>query len=92
MEIIKKSKKIDYSIFNKNNKDLEARYGLPNKIIYCNKCVQSNQMPRSTTEFENTIKNNKKTLNFNENNICDACLFAEKKKNINWEEREKELI
>ena len=92
MEIIKKPKKIDYSIFNKNNKNLEARYGLPNKIIYCNKCVQSNQMPRSTTEFENTIENNKKTLNFNENNICDACLFAEKKKNINWEEREKELI
>ena len=60
MEIIKKPKKIDHSIFNKNNKNLEARYGLPKNIIYCDKCVQSNQMPRSTTEFENTIENYKK--------------------------------
>ena len=92
MEIIKKPKKIDHSIFNKNNKNLEARYGLPKNIIYCDKCVQSNQMPRSTTEFENTIENYKKTLNFNKNNICDACLFAEKKKKIDWNEREQELI
>ena len=49
-------------------------------------------MPRSTTEFENTIENYKKTLNFNKNNICDACLFAEKKKKIDWNEREQELI
>ena len=40
MEIIKKPKKIDHSIFNKNNKNLEARYGLPKNIIYCDKCVQ----------------------------------------------------
>ena len=92
MQIIKKPKKIDYSIFNKNNKNLEARYGLPQSIVYCVKCVQSNQLPRSTTEFENTIENKKKTLNFNENNICDACIFAEKKKKIDWKEREKELI
>ena len=31
MEIIKRHKKIDYSIFNKNSKNLEARYGLPQK-------------------------------------------------------------
>jgi len=69
MQIVEKPKKIDYSIFNKNNKNLEARYGLPQSIVYCVKCVQSNQLPRSTTEFENTIENKKKTLNFNENNI-----------------------
>jgi len=55
MDIIKKSKKIDYSIFAKNSKHLEAKYGLPPNVFYCDKCVQSNQMPRSTTEFENTI-------------------------------------
>jgi len=92
MEIIKRPKEIDYSIFKKEAVNPISKYGLPKNIIYCSQCVQSNQRPTSTIEFENTIKDKKKTLNLNKDNICDACLFADKKKNINWQEREKELI
>src|SRR3990172_8003853 len=47
------------------------------KVVYCKRCVISNQRPR---------------LMFNEEGICAACLFAEYKHNtINWDEREKKL-
>ena len=91
MKIIKKPLKIDYSIFNKNNKDPEVKYGLPKNITYCKKCVQSNQRPISTVEFNNSITEKKKTLNLNDEKICDACLFAEKKKIIDWQDRERQL-
>ena len=47
------------------------------KIIYCKRCVVSNQRPRIT---------------FNENGICSACLWTEfKRKIIDWDKKEKEL-
>ena len=36
------------------------RYGLPEKVIYCKKCVISNQRPSSVVEFKNS--NNKMKL------------------------------
>ena len=47
------------------------------KIIYCKKCVVSNQRPR---------------VHFNEDGICGQCLYAEFKQTmIDWDKREKEL-
>jgi len=47
------------------------------KVIYCKRCVMSNQRPR---------------ISFNDEGICSACLFAEyKKKMVDWDKREKEL-
>ena len=67
-------------------------YGLPAKLSYCKKCVISNQRPNSAVEFEHTQSSQKTTINFDKNGICDACNFAEKKKNaIDWVEREKQL-
>jgi N-acetyl sugar amidotransferase len=37
-------------------------------------------------------RDRKPTLNFDENGICHACKYAELKKEINWAEREKELL
>lgn len=50
----------------------------PNKeIIYCKRCVISNQRPR---------------VHFNENGICGQCLYAEFKQTmVDWDTREKEL-
>ena len=62
---------------------------VPKEIIYCNNCVQSNQRPNSAVEYQNSITE-KKRLNLNKK--CDVCLFVEKKKKINWKEREEELI
>ena len=75
------------------NKLLEAKYGLPQEVKFCTKCVMSNQRPNSAVEYSHTIETKKKTINFDENNVCDACRLAEIKMNtINWGDREKELI
>lgn len=73
-------------------KNLEAYYGLPVEVKFCKKCVMSNQRPASAIEFKHTKESKKTTLNFDENGVCDACKNAEQKENINWEEREKELV
>ena len=58
-------------------KDVLRKYNLPEKIVYCKKCVISNQRPRTI---------------FDEEGVCSACRFAEYKKNrINWKERERKL-
>lgn len=71
---------------------LEAKYGLPQKVIFCKKCVMSNQRPTSAVEFKNKPSSKKNTLNIDEHGICDACRHAEKKLQINWAKREEELI
>ena len=70
---------------------LEAYYGLPEEVKFCSRCVMSNQRPVSEIEFKHTIKTKKRTLNFNEENLCDACLNADKKESIDWKKREEEL-
>jgi hypothetical protein len=67
-------------------------YGLPEEIKFCKKCVISNQRPNSSIEFK--IKDNqKKGVAFNpDNSICDACTYNAEKNEINWKEREIELI
>lgn len=47
------------------------------KVVFCKKCVLSNQRPR---------------LLFNDEGVCAACLYAEYKQTmIDWDKREKEL-
>ena len=71
----------------------KAAYGLPMEVKFCSKCIISNQRPNSAVEFEHTKETKKETINFNDNNICDACMVKESKTSkIDWEEREKELI
>ena len=71
---------------------LEVKYGLPEKVIYCKKCVYSNQRPSSTIEFKNNKAQSKTTLLFDEDGVCNACKWAEMKDNeIDWEEKEYEL-
>lgn len=72
--------------------NLEAKYGLPEKVIFCNRCVMSNQRPASSIEFRHTIEKKHTTLHFDESGVCDACHFAEKKESIDWKARENELI
>jgi len=58
-------------------KDLVKMYNLPMEVRYCKRCTMSNQRPR---------------ISFDEEGICSACRFAEKKQNsIDWNQREKEL-
>ncbi len=75
-------------------KTLEVKYGgLPQQVIYCKKCVISNQRPSSTVEFKNTAQEKKRTISFGQDRICDACRYAEyKATQIDWKERERQLI
>jgi N-acetyl sugar amidotransferase len=71
---------------------LEAKYGLPEKVEFCKRCVMSNQRPASAVEFKHTINSKKVTLNIGEDGVCDACRQAQEKENIDWGKREDELI
>jgi len=86
-------------IININNKikkmskaTFEAFYGLPNEVKFCKRCVMSNQRPASAVEFKHTINSKKVTLNFDSEDICDACRIAEQKEKIDWANREEELL
>ena len=72
---------------------MKTYFNLPKKIIFCKKCVMSNQRPSSIPEFKHTpSRKGAKYLNIDENGFCDACKFSEIKKTINWNKREKELL
>ena len=73
--------------------NFEVKYGLPREVKFCTKCVLSNQSPNSAVEFKHTIKSKKETVAFDEHGVCDACKFSDlKKAQINWKDRESELI
>jgi len=72
--------------------ELEVKYGLPKEIKFCKKCVISNQRPTSELEFFHNINTKKRTIDFDDDYICSACKYAERKENeVNWKQREEEL-
>ncbi len=57
--------------------NVKEYYRLPEKVIFCKKCVTSNQRPR---------------IVFDERGVCNACNYAYKKQHlIDWSERERLL-
>jgi len=66
-------------------------YGLPLEIKYCKRCTMNNQRPSSTVEFKNRPGQKKEVIAFNENDVCAACQFVEKKNKIDWHSRRKQL-
>ena len=71
---------------------LEIKYGLPGDVQFCKSCVISNQRPSSSVEFKHTKESSKSTIHFDENGICDACKYAERKSDeVDWEERDAKL-
>lgn len=92
MDRIPAPKEVDKSKFAPDAKNPEAKYGLPEEVVYCKSCVISNQRPNSAVEYNHTKESKKKTIHFDEDGICDACRFAEKKRGvIDWDERERQL-
>ena len=73
-------------------------FNLPEKVIFCSKCVYSNQRPASIPEFLHKPDREgarylkmKKISNKKNEYICDACVVSEMKEKINWSKREIEL-
>jgi len=46
---------------------------LPKEVMFCKKCVISNQRPR---------------IEFDDEGVCNACRFSEYKNKIDWSDRE----
>ena len=92
MDGYKAHHEVDFDKFNLPAAQLEAKYGLPNEVKFCTRCVISNQRPSSTAEFQHTKDSKKHAINFDDEGVCDACRVAEQKNNhINWEDRERQL-
>ena len=87
-------KKVDYSRFELPEDQLEVLYGLPREVKFCVRCSMSNQQPMSSNEYEHSNGSSKNTLSFDEEGVCHACRFNDLKKDgdIDWNEREKELL
>lgn len=71
---------------------LEAKYGLPKEVRFCKRCVISNQRPASYPEFRHTIDRKTPTMHIDDEGICDACRFADRKETIDWDARERDLL
>lgn len=70
----------------------DPKYGLPSEVKFCSRCVISNQRPNSAVEFQHDRQSRKLTIAFDDDNVCDACRFAERKaREIDWETRRREL-
>jgi N-acetyl sugar amidotransferase len=73
-------------------RQVEAKYGLPRVVKFCNRCVISNQRPNSAVEYAHTAETRKETIAFDDAGVCDACRFAEQKRlAIDWADRERQL-
>ncbi|MFM8689035.1 MAG: N-acetyl sugar amidotransferase, partial [Acidimicrobiaceae bacterium] len=68
-----------------------AKYGLPPKVTFCQRCVTSNQKPISAIEFQHTAASVKQAIHLDDTDICDACRVTEKKASIDWQAREEEV-
>ena len=63
-------------------KQTTGDYGLPKKVLFCTKCVISNQRPSSTVEFKSKKNEKKKSIFFDKDQICSACRYSEIKNKI----------
>lgn len=71
----------------------ESFFGLPQQVTYCRNCVTSNQRPSSIPEFKHLPdRRGAKYLHIDEDGLCDACRYSERKEQIDWETRERELV
>ncbi len=85
---------IDYSKFSEDipSDKLEAKFGLPQDVQFCNECIMSNQKPNSCYEFEHKADSIKKSMHIASDGTCDACHACHNKEDkIDWQERERQL-
>lgn len=72
---------------------MNTLYGLPETVKFCKRCVLSNQRPNSTVEFKHSsTRGGAKYTGFDAEGICDACLVADQKNQINWKIRQESLL
>lgn len=72
-------------------------YKLPKKVIFCERCVLSNQVPSSIPEFlhkpnREGAKYVQITPDSDGKNTCDPCKVNDLKNKIDWKKREEDLL
>ncbi len=87
----KMNNEYDLSDYEKTDPPFRTKYGLPQDVKFCNSCVISNQRPNSAIEFSHKKTSKKQTIFFDDQGVCDACRYAQKKQSIGWEDREAQL-
>ena len=73
------------SEYSKSESDV-AYYNLPKKVEFCKTCLMSNQKPIQTVEHMQDTRDHKTALEFIDG-ICYACIHKNKKKDIDWDEK-----
>ena len=63
-------------------KKKNSKYGMPEKVIFCKKCVISNQRPSSSVEIKSSNPFNKTGISFEEDGICLHVNFMMKSRKI----------
>jgi N-acetyl sugar amidotransferase len=88
------SSSVDLKRYSAHSDNLEVLYGLPKQVLFCKKCNMSNQQPMSSNEYAHSNQSRKVTMLFDDAGVCHACNFNNLKESgeINWDDREKELI
>ncbi len=77
MNKIRYPQPVDLSSFVKENPNPEALYGLPKDVLYCKKCVISNQRPNSAVEYQHT----KNTKHIEQNKLKNKLSYKLKNSN-----------
>ena len=67
-------------------------FNLPEKVIFCKKCVESNQRFVTSVQHKMTPDEKKDTAKFDDEGVCLACRYYEKKEKTDWKLKEKKLI
>ena len=71
----------------------KPKYGLPENVQFCKRCIMSNQRPASMPEFRHTPeRHGAKYMHIDAEGVCDACRQSETKEKIDWQSREEELL
>ena len=65
---------------NKKSKP-NVMHGLPEKVIFCKRCIMSNQRPSSSPELRKN-SSDIETVHFNSDGVCHACLYSDLKEEI----------
>ena len=89
--LVARPQEIDAALFAPAADTTRPRYGLPEDVAFCRRCVISNQRPNSAVEFPHRRESKKQTIHFADDGVCDACRVAEKKAATNWADRRDEL-
>ena len=69
---------------------MRTKFGLPSEVIFCSRCVMSNQRPQSSVEMLSDGKN-KSGLQIADG-VCDACKYAEIKEQTDWHSRQEQFL